>query len=211
MLREPLTFDSLDGTSLEGELVTPDEIRGAAVLTHPHPRHGGNMRSMVPGELIDALPALGIATLRFNFRGMGNSAGEFEDGTGERLDAIAAIGVLSEITEGLPLVLCGSSFGADTALSVDDERVAGWCAMAPPLRDEKLSRMEVVAADPRPKHLVVPERDQFRNPDAARAVTAHWNNTSIETIAGADHFYVGRLHLAIEACCRFVERLCPPL
>lgn len=207
MLREPLTFPSLDGLRLEGELVVPDEPRAGAVLTHPHPRHGGNMRSMVPGELIHELPAIGVATLRFNFRGMGASEGHFEDGVGERLDAIAAIGVLHDIIEGLPLVLCGSSFGADTALTADDDRVSGWCGLAPPLRDHRLADMVAVAHDPRPKLLIVPERDQFRDPTSMRMVTADWASTTITEVPGADHFFVGRLEVAIAACVQFVDRL----
>jgi alpha/beta superfamily hydrolase len=190
--------------ALEAELVVPDEPVGAAVLTHPHPRHGGNMRSMVPGELIHELPDRNIATLRFNFRGMGNSQGSFDDGDKERLDVIAAIEVLHELVEGLPLIVCGSSFGADTALSVDDSRISAWCALAPPLRDEKLSLMESVAHDARPKRLIIAERDQYRVPDNIEEVTAGWNNTSMDVVPGADHFFVGRLHIAIEMCCNFV-------
>jgi len=202
-----LTFASLDGTRLEGELCVPDDAVGAAVLTHPHPRHGGNMRSMVPGELIDALPARGIATLRFNFRGMGASEGAFEDGAGERLDTIAAVAVLHDVVEGLPLVVCGSSFGADTALTVDDERIAAWCALAPPLRDHRLAKMHATAHDPRPKLLVVAERDQFRDPAGVGEVTSGWRATDVVVIPGADHFFVGRLDRAIAACCTFVDRI----
>lgn len=201
---ESLTLRSSDGFALQAEMVIPDTPIGAAVLTHPHPRHGGNMRSMVPGELIRELPARDVATLRFNFRGMGDSQGSFEDGVGERLDLIAAIDAIHSITEGLPLVVCGSSFGADTALCVDDVRLSGWCALAPPLREEKLDLMQSVAEDSRPKHLVIAERDQYRTPSNVASVTASWNNSSMTIIPGADHFFVGRLHLAIQAAVDFV-------
>ena len=80
MLREPLilTLTTSDNLKLEAEMVSPDEPWAGVVLTHPHPRHGGNMRSMVPGELTRILPDAGVAILRFNFRGMGNSEGEFK-------------------------------------------------------------------------------------------------------------------------------------
>jgi alpha/beta superfamily hydrolase len=201
---EPLTLLTSDGLRLEAELVVPQEPVGAAVLTHPHPRHGGNMRSMVPGELIHELPARNIATLRFNFRGMGNSQGTFDDGDGERLDIIAAIDALYNVVEGLPLLVCGSSFGADTALSVDDTRITGWCALAPPLRNEKLPLMDPVARDERPKRLIIAERDQYRVPDNVHEVTTSWTNTTIDVVPGADHFFVGRLHVAIEKACAFV-------
>lgn len=194
-----------DGLKLEGELVTPEEPVVAAVLTHPHPRHGGNMRSMVPGELIKSLPPVGCATLRFNFRGMGASEGSFEDGIGERIDTIAAVDLLHEAVEGLPIVLCGSSFGADTALTVEDERVAGWCAMAPPLRDHHLEAMHAVAADRRPKLLIVAERDQIRSADAVSQITSTWTNTEVVVVPGADHFFVGKIERVIERCTQFVQ------
>jgi alpha/beta superfamily hydrolase len=204
---EPLTLQTSDNLRLEAELVIPDAPVGAAVLTHPHPRHGGNMRSMVPGELIHELPARNIATLRFNFRGMGASEGEFDDGDAERLDIVAALDALHPLVEGLPLILCGSSFGADTALCVDDPRISAWCALAPPLREEKLDRMQAVATDTRPKLLIIAERDQYRVPANVEDVTAAWKNTTVQTVPGADHFFVGRLHVAIDQACRFVEDL----
>jgi uncharacterized protein len=204
---ETISLHTSDGLTLEGELAIPDNPVGAAVLTHPHPRHGGNMRSMVPGELIHELPSRDIATLRFNFRGMGNSEGEFDDGDRERLDIIAALDVLYPLVEGLPLVVCGSSFGADTALCVDDARINAWCALAPPLRNEKLSMMDGVAHDPRPKRLIVAERDQYRVPDNVNGVIGTWNNAAMDVVAGADHFFVGKLHVAIEYACKFVMSL----
>lgn len=207
VLREQLTLQTPDDLRLEAELVVPDHPIAAAVLTHPHPRHGGNMTSMMPGLLIDALPAVSVATLRFNFRGMGRSEGSFEDGVGERLDIVAAIDALHPITEGLPLVVCGSSFGADTALCVADTRLAGWCAMAPPLRDPKLAAMDAVAHDARPKLLVVAQRDNYRDPAAVAVVTSAWSNTTVEVIPGADHFFVGRTQLVVDAAVRFVLSL----
>jgi alpha/beta superfamily hydrolase len=189
---EPVALRTNDGLRLEAELAVPDEPWAAAVLLHPHPQHGGNMRSIVPGTLFERLPAEGVACLRFNFRGVEGSEGSHGEGVAERLDVVAAIDALAPITEGWPLVLAGWSFGADTSLAVDDARVAGWCAVAPPLRVVKVDDM-VAAFDPRPKLLVVPEHDQFRAPDSARAVTAEWKNTRIEVVPGADHFLVGRV------------------
>ena len=169
----------------------PDEAWGAAVLLHPHPQFGGNMRSIVPGTLFTALPEVGVAVLRFNFRGVEGSEGSYGEGMGERQDVVAAIDVLAPITEGLPLALAGWSFGGDTSLAVGDERVAGWCAIAAPLRVVKLTDM-AAAHDPRPKLLIVPEHDQFNPPERAREVTEDWTATELEVVNGADHFLVGR-------------------
>jgi hypothetical protein len=114
--------------------------------------------------------------------------------------------VLSPITEGLPLVLAGWSFGADTALAVDDERLAGWLAVAPPLRATAVPDM-VAAADRRPKLVVVPEHDQFRPPESARPMIDTWTNTELEIVPGGDHYLVGRAEQLMALSLEWLERL----
>lgn len=206
MTTEPIALRTADGLTLEAELSVPDEAWAAAVLLHPHPQFGGNMRSIVPGTLFTALPPAGVAALRFNFRGVKGSEGSYGEGVGERADVVAAVDVLAPITEGLPLVLAGWSFGADTALGVGDERVGGWFAVAAPLRVVKLEDM-VAAHDPRPKLLVVPEHDQYRPPDSATEAVAEWANTRLEVIPGADHFLVGRVDRVPPLCLDFLRGL----
>jgi alpha/beta superfamily hydrolase len=203
---ERVTLKTSDGLALEGELAVPDEPWAAAVLAHPHPQYGGSMRSIVIGALFAALPDAGVATLRFNFRGVEGSDGAFDDGRGERHDVVAALDVLHPITEGLPLVLAGWSFGADTSLAVDDERVTAWFAVAPPLRRES---DYPAATDPRPKLVVAPEHDQFRSPDSARPILSTWTNTRVEVVKGADHFLVGRTDKAVELFLAFAKPLSP--
>ena len=96
----------------------------AAVLAHPHPQFGGSMRSIVIGALFSALPSAGVAALRFNFRGVEGSEGTFDEGRGERQDVVAAVDVLHPITEGLPLVLAGWSFGGVLAYEIAQQLVA---------------------------------------------------------------------------------------
>ena len=198
-----------DGLTLEGEVSVPDGVRAGALLAHPHPLHGGNMRSIVIGALFTGLPAAGIAALRFNFRGVGASEGSHDEGRRERLDVVAALDVLEGLGRELPLVLGGWSFGADTSLGVDDARHAGWFAVAPPLRHTAQFRNSAVAAagDPRPKLLVMPERDQFRSPESAREVVASWTNTEVIVVPGADHFLVGRTDRVVELAVEFINRL----
>jgi len=206
MAIEPVKLTTADGLTLEGELAVPDEAWGAAVLAHPHPQYGGTMRSIVIGALFQALPEAGVAALRFNFRGVGGSEGSYDDGRGERDDVVAAIDVLHEIAEGLPLVLGGWSFGADTSLAVLDQRAAGWFAVAPPLRRPD----EVAAAhDPRPKLVAVPEHDQFRPPESAAPIVERWTNARVEVVKGADHYLVGRTDRAARLCVDFLAALRP--
>jgi alpha/beta superfamily hydrolase len=195
-----------DGLSLEAELSVPPSPLGAVVLAHPHPQQGGSMRSLVTSELFRSLPRSDIATLRFNFRGVEGSEGTHGGGIAERQDVIGAIDRLRVATSAEPLVLAGWSFGADVSASVLDDRLAGWFLIAPPLRVLPADEF-VVATDPRPKHLAVPEHDMFRPPDSARAATSHWTNTTVEVVAGADHFLVGRTAKVAAALVEFVRRL----
>lgn len=203
---EPVTLSSADGLALEGELSVPERAWSAAVLAHPHPEFGGSMRSIVTAAMFSALPAAGVACLRFNFRGVGRSEGTHGGGRDERADLVAAIDVLSPITEGLPLVLAGWSFGADTALTVGDERLAGWIAVAPPLRAAAVADM-VAPADPRPKLVVVPEHDQFRPPESARPVIEEWASTRLEIVPGGDHYLVGRADQLMAVSLSWLEHL----
>lgn len=205
----PLTCRTSDGLDLEAEVAVPGAARGAVVLAHPHPLHGGSMRSLVTSELFRALPAAGIAALRFNFRGVEGSEGTHGGGTAERHDVVAAIDRLTAETEATPLVLAGWSFGGDVSASVVDERLAGWFLIAPTLRILPADQL-VVAHDARPKHLAVPEHDAFRPPDSARAATADWVNTTVEVVAGADHFLVGRTGQVAASLVAFVESVAEP-
>lgn len=190
-----LRFETSDELSLEAELIVPENARAAVVLCHPHPQQGGNMTSLVTSELFRSLPASGLAMLRFNFRGVGTSEGEHAFGVGEALDIVAALDTMTSECPALPIFLSGWSFGADTSLSVLDPRIRAWLACAPPLRILPLDDLTAAAgSDPRPKLLIVPEHDQFRDPSSAIEATASWLNTEIVAVAGADHFFVGRTH-----------------
>jgi alpha/beta superfamily hydrolase len=187
-----ISLTSADGLLLEGEWKVPSAPRAAAVITHPHPLHGGNMRSQVSGAMFKALAEAGVAVLRFNFRGVEASEGEHDEGRGERLDVAAAIDTLvAAVPSGTPLLLAGWSFGADVALAVSHDAVQGWFAVAAPLRTVPAEEI-VAATDARPKLLAVPQHDQFRSPDSLETAVADWPNTRVEVITGADHFLVGR-------------------
>jgi alpha/beta superfamily hydrolase len=201
-----VTLRTSDGLDLEGEWSVPDESSATVVLCHPHPQFGGNMRSLVIGELFRELPAHGVTCLRFNFRGVEGSGGAWDEGRGERDDVAAAVEALTaRIPSDRVLVLVGWSFGADMALSTDDARVAGWLAIAPPLY--YAADPDAVGRDGRPKHVVLAERDQVRSPDDLRAATAEWNATTVEVVGGADHFCMGRTDRVVTAARDFVARL----
>ena len=203
---QPAVLHSRDGVVLEAEYAAPlGTRRGTVVLCHPHPQYGGTMRSIVISALFEALPGAGIACLRFNFRGVEGSAGEHTGGVGEVEDVQAAVDAAASGTVDGPLVLVGWSFGADMALSVVDARIAGWVAIAPPLRFRP--DFDPVARDTRPKHLVLAQHDEFRSPSDVQADVAPWNSITTEIVPGASHFFIGRTDRVITATTEFVASL----
>ena len=92
--------------------------RQVALVCHPHPVFGGTMHNKVVYRAAKAALSLGFATLRFNFRGAGNSVGTFTGGDGERQDVRAALDYLTARFAALPVCLIGFSFGAWVGLAV---------------------------------------------------------------------------------------------
>ena len=204
---ERLSVTTADGVDLEAELDLPDDAQAAVVLAHPHPLYGGSMRTGLPAALFELLPARAIAALRFNFRGVEGSGGSHDRGQAERLDVAAAVQALAGRAPGIPLVVCGWSFGGDVSLCVDDDAIAAWCPVAPPLAVVELGDM-AAASDPRPIHLLVPEHDQYSPPPRTEELTSSWTATSIAVIPGTDHFLGGALGPIAEAVAAFTLRLC---
>jgi len=206
---EALTLQSDDTTTLEAELARPDGTpRVGIVLCHPHPQYGGTMRSIVISALFEALPKIGVETLRFNFRGVEHSTGDFDEGHGERRDARAAIDALAnDLGPNTPLVLVGWSFGADIAMSVRDRSVRAWVAIAPPLR--YATDLDGIAVDKREKVLILAEHDEYRPAEEVAALAAAWTNTAVEVVGGASHFFVGRTDRVTQLTAAFVDTLVP--
>lgn len=104
----------IDGPAgpLEIAFQQPANATALALICHPHPVHGGTMDNKVVQTLAKAFAELGCATLRFNFRGVGDSAGAFDEGIGETEDASAALAwARAQLPPSLPLIAAGFSFG----------------------------------------------------------------------------------------------------
>ena len=107
---ERVTIDS--DHNLEGMLRFQSKKAGV-VICHPHPLYGGNMYNNVVSAIEDGYAALGFSTLIFNFRGVGNSQGEYDEGEGEVKDATAAYKYLAKhLDDDARITLAGYSFGA---------------------------------------------------------------------------------------------------
>lgn len=205
MATHDVRLTTIDGLTLVGDLALPDDgtARAAVSIAHPHPLYGGDRHSAVVEAMFRALPAAGFAALRFDFRGVGQSEGRHDEGTGERLDVAAALDLLDTMVPGVPLVAAGYSFGAFVTLNVTDARVVGWLGVAAPLG--RMGGRPLAADDHRPKHLVVPEHDQFCPPPAATDATADWAATTLTSVPMADHFLMAGLKVVADEAVAFVS------
>jgi alpha/beta superfamily hydrolase len=109
--------------------------RAAVVFGHPHPQHGGTMHTKGAYQSAKALARIGCAVLRFNFRGVGRSAGTWDDGAGETADFTAALDFMSQRYPGVPLWAAGMSFGSWIGLTAGagDPRVSLLLGVAMPV------------------------------------------------------------------------------
>jgi alpha/beta superfamily hydrolase len=114
------------------ELPGTAEPRAVAVICHPHPVHGGTMHNKVVHTLSRAFNAQDFAALRFNFRGVGESDGTFDDGNGEKEDVLSAVNFIRDRYPDLQIWLAGFSFGAAMAIIAARETdIAGLVSIAP--------------------------------------------------------------------------------
>jgi alpha/beta superfamily hydrolase len=175
---------------LEAVLSTPSgEPRGAALLCHAHPLHGGTMHFKLLFRVAKVFQSRGYAVLRFHFRGVGRSAGEFDRGRGEADDARAALDFLAREYGGLPIVLGGFSFGAAIALRIGirDERVNALLLMGlPVLAIEPASENPFV----KPALFVQGERDEFGGRrDIEEFVRSFEGPKTLVVVPGSGHLF----------------------
>ena len=127
------TAGRLEALLDEPSSATP--VRAAVVFAHPHPQYGGTMHTKTVYQGAKALTRIGCAVLRFNFRGVSGSDGEFDRGEGEMDDFRAALDYMSARYPSLPLWAAGFSFGSWVALETGatDDRVTVLIGIAPPV------------------------------------------------------------------------------
>lgn len=199
---------------LEGIYETPDApTRGCAVVSHPHPLYGGTMVQPVVHRVAKACRHEGLATVRFNFRGVGASSGSF-DGVKEWEDVAAAASFVSERVGDAsrrPLVLAGYSFGARMSalaalrgVAADALILVAFPMMWEHLRPDMFDRL---GEFPGPVLSICGEHDDIAPPSEVEAFFRR-RGLEVETvvIAGSDHFFYDS-HQAMEyAVQRFLEQ-----
>lgn len=162
--------------------------RGIALVAHPHPLQGGTLDNKVVQTLGKTFFALGYAAVRFNFRGVGQSAGTFDEGVGETEDALAALAhAQRELGADLPVVLAGFSFGSFVQTRVA-QRIA---ALRLVLVGPAVGRFAVEAV-PADTIVIHGEEDDV----VALADVLAWarpQELPIVVFPGCGHFFHGRL------------------
>lgn len=181
---------------LEAVLKAPDSApRGAAVMCHPHPLHGGTMHTKAVYRSAQALNEAGLVALRFNFRGVGTSTGSYDEGIGEEDDLRAALEWLTGEHPELPLVVGGFSFGSKVALSVgvDDERVAALLGIGLPVDMDQRYDYGFLEDAAKPILVVQGENDEFGPAERVRSTLAPLgSHITVVPVAGTDHYFEGR-------------------
>lgn len=184
-----------------------EPARGVALVLHPHPLGGGTMHNKVVYRAATALNDAGLTTLRINFRGVGQSTGEHDEGRGELDDARAGLEYLAQQYPGRSITLCGFSFGARVGmeLGIKDERVRFLISIGTPVDKYDFSFLTECR---KPVLLVHGEHDEFGAVTRLRELIGRLNQgTPVElvVIPGADHFFEGHLDELKSAITRWVS------
>jgi len=163
-----------------------------AVICHPHPLFGGTMTNKVVHMIARTFKGMGIATLRFNFRGVGRSQGHYDEGRGEQDDLLAAVAWMREQYPGAPLWLGGFSFGSAVALACWQRAGAERLLLvAPPVEHEYFPQTAVEGIS---WMVIMGSADEVVSPNAvSRWVSAQPHAPKYCYLEGASHFFHGRL------------------
>lgn len=171
----------------------------AAIVCHPHPQFGGTLHNKVTHRVAATLHGLGAAVLRFNFRGVGRSAGTFDEGRGELEDARAALAWLAARHPQARRWVAGFSFGSWIAarLVASDSSVERLIVVAPPVSRSDFSALREAAVA---KLVIQGTADDLCPPGALRPEFERWSEPRrLVMVEGATHFFDRKLGELAEA------------
>jgi alpha/beta superfamily hydrolase len=207
---EPVKFEGRAGL-LEAVAETPAGAASAAfmVICHPHPLHGGTMTNKVVTTLARSAHEISVPTLRFNFRGVGASAGNFDEGRGETDDALAAIAWGRQRWPAATLWLAGFSFGGVVALRVStapDAGSVGRLVTVAPALANNFGTVRDIRVPGCPWLIVQGDADDVVD----ASVVSQWSSAlqpppRLVTLAGVGHFFHGNLAVLQQQAVTFLR------
>jgi alpha/beta superfamily hydrolase len=205
---QPLTIPGLPGEpAIEARVRASPDASRAVLLCHPQPLYGGTMHSAVIVAVTKMLAANGgdhVATLRFNFRGVGASEGHYDEGRGEVLDARAAIRALHLRAPNAAMTVCGYSFGTWVGLraAVLEEGVERVALIAPAVHLFQFAPEDGAAFSGRVA-IFVGDEDEFCSKDDAEALARELGAT-LTVLEGNGHAFLRSRRKLAEAVTPFV-------
>ncbi|MFO7666752.1 MAG: alpha/beta hydrolase [Desulfobacterales bacterium] len=189
-MEEKILFKSGE-LELEGILEKNSGDTGV-VITHPHPLYGGDMYNPVVGVIANAYRDKGYSTLRFNFRGTGESGGKHDNGIGEQEDLLSAISCMHE--RGITHIdLSGYSFGTfvNAGAVGKGARVLNMTMVSPPVAFMEFGKLTPLSCL---KLVITGRYDEVAPVELVKKTLFQWNSEArLEVIEGTDHFYAGCL------------------
>jgi alpha/beta superfamily hydrolase len=191
---------------LEGLLWTPAHVPAVGVVVcHPHPLYGGDMHNNVVTALTEALQQASLLTLRFNFRGVGRSAGKHAEGKAEVDDVQAAVTYLLSRQSVATVAVTGYSFGAMVGLQAGarDARVHRLIGVALPVGRRDASFLLTAH---KPTLLISGDHDDISPLATLQSLVARLPEPKrLVPIPGADHFFWGQEHQVAQAAVAFLQ------
>ena len=174
-----------------------------ALVLHPAPDRGGSMNHRIPYSIYQAMVARGFSTLRFNFRGVGESQGVYDKGEGELSDAAAALDWMQALNPNAPYVwIAGFAFGSWIGMQLLMRRpeIKGFIAVSPPANEIDFS---FLAPCPQSGIIIHGERDNIIPQDSVQKVVERLNAqkgiaVDYRVIPNANHFYNDQVDMMIE-------------
>ena len=210
MKEEKVFIQSSNGIRLEGLLSISEafSFKNGAIFCHPHPQYGGDMYNPVITSAVEVASQEGFSTIRFNFRGVGESSGTYGDGIGEREDVKAVIDYFCQKwKKSNPLlILTGYSFGiwVGFPIAIQDERIQGMVGIAPPIEVYDFGFLKKCK---KKKLFIVGSQDSL----CPTSLLEEWYKEleepkSLAIISGADHFFFSHHHVLINPLGEFLRK-----
>ncbi len=206
-----------DAGRIEVAATIPENIRAVAVIAHPHPLFGGTMDNKVVTTLAKVFSDAGMATYRFNFRGIGQTEGAHDEGRGEADDLLRVIAHALETSGKLPLYLAGFSFGGAVATRASEKLDFHQLVLVAPGFRRIAEHGMGEAPDPADPNLGSPGRHTSANTlvvhgDLDETVplsdSISWatpREVPVAVVPGGEHFFHRKLHVLREIVARWIQ------